>query len=131
MSVKANVLRNAHGDIIVQMEGDLDFDHCVPLRFELQTLMKNNPCVNVTFDLGGMDFIGSSGLCHFAETIKIIKENKNISTKIHVSNISPEFRKLFKLYTLEEIMEEEFEMNTDTTHDLSMQFGNRRRTFEN
>ncbi len=132
MSVKANILRNAHGDIIVQMEGDLNFDHSIPLRREIQDIVHKNPSANVTFDLGGVDFIGSSGLVHFAETIKLVREQKvKHSGKVHVSNVSSEFRKLFRIFTLEEILEEEFDMNTDNTSDLSAQYANRRRTFEN
>ncbi len=131
MSMKANVLRDANGNIIVHMQGDLNYDHSYPLRNELQQIAHNNPNTKITIDLGAIDFVGSSGICHFVETLKIMKENK--SNNINISNVKPEFLKIFKLYSLNEAdyVAELMNFDNDDTENLSSRFANRDQTFEN
>lgn len=131
MSMKANVLRDANGNIIVHMQGDLNYDHSYPLRNELQQIAENNPNTKITIDLGAIDFVGSSGICHFVETLKIMKENKN--NNINISNVKPEFLKIFKLYSLNEAdyVAELMNFDNDDTENLSSRFANRDQTFEN
>lgn len=131
MSIKANILRDAHGNIIVQMQGDLSYEHSIPLRKELDELIGENPQADVTIDLGGIDFVGSSGICHFVETIEHIKNNTSEGRNIGISNLTSEFKKIFKLYTLDEDLFDDFEMDSDETQTIGSQFANRTRTFEN
>ncbi len=131
MSMKANVLRDANGNIIVHMQGDLNYDHSIPLRNELNTIAKSNPNTKITIDLGAIDFVGSSGICHFVETVKILKEN--MKSNISLSNVKPEFLKIFKLYSLNEAdyVAELMNFDNDETDNLSSRFANRNQTFEN
>jgi anti-sigma B factor antagonist len=130
--MKANVLRDALGNITVQMSGDLDYENSMPLRRELHELSIDNPHSKITVDLGGVDFVGSSGICHFVETITILNKKKIENTKISLSNVSGDFKKVFKLYTIEEaeIIWDEFDMDSDETESMNTQFGNRKRTFQ-
>src|SRR5665647_2819041 len=100
MSMKANVLRDANGNIIVHMQGDLSYDNGQPLRIELQSIANSNPHSKITLDLSAIDFVGSSGICHFVETVKYLKETKK--SNINLANVKPEFLKVFKLYSLNE-----------------------------
>lgn len=132
MSMKANILRDAMGNIIVQMQGDLGYENSMPLRTELKQLADENPHSKITIDLGGVDFVGSSGICHFVETVQLI--NKDIEAqKVGLSNVSKEFKKIFKLYTIDEaeLLWDEFGMDSDDTKGMNTIFGNRKRTFEN
>lgn len=132
MSMKANILRDAMGNIIVQMQGDLGYENSMPLRSELKQLADENPHSTITIDLGGVDFVGSSGICHFVETVQLI--NKEIDNqKVGLSNVSKEFKKIFKLYTIDEaeLLWDEFSMDSDDTKGMNTLFGNRKRTFEN
>lgn len=131
MSMKANVLRDANGNIIVHMQGDLNYDHSLPLRNELQNIARSNPNAKITIDLGAIDFVGSSGICHFVETVKIMKENQ--ACNINLSNVKPEFLKIFKLYSLNEAdyVAEIMDFDNDDTENLNTRFGNRNQTFEN
>ena len=133
MSMKANILRDAMGNITVQMQGDLDYEHSAPLRDQLNELSGTNPNAKITVDLGGIDFVGSSGICHFVETVHLINKSKNDYNKMSLSNVSQEFRKIFKLYSIEEaeLICEKFDFDNDDTEALSTQFGARKRTFEN
>lgn len=100
MSMKANILRDANGNIIVHMQGDLNYDHSVPLRNELQNIASNNPHSKITIDLGAIDFVGSSGICQFVETVKHLKESRKAT--VNLSNVKPEFLKIFRLLSLNE-----------------------------
>lgn len=136
MSMKANILRDAMGNIIVQMQGDLGYENSMPLRNELKQLAEDNPHSTITIDLGGIDFVGSSGICHFVETVQLINGEINSSeskkAKVGLSNVSKEFKKIFRLYTFDEaeILWDEFGMDSDDTRNMNTTFGNRKRTFE-
>lgn len=133
MSMKANILRDAMGNITVQMQGDLDYEHSNPLRSQLKQLSSENPHAKITVDLGGVDFVGSSGICHFVESIQLINKKKNDFNKMSLSNVSLEFRKIFKLYSIDEaeLIWDQFELDDDKTSHLASEFGARKRTFEN
>lgn len=131
MSMKARMNRDAQGNIVIQMEGDLHYEHSLPLRQEIQNLINNHPNASISIDLGGIDFVGSSGICHFVETLKIVREeNKRV---IALGNVRPEFRKVFRLYGLEdaEFLAEQFDFDNDETDSLSQRNAARGRTFEN
>jgi anti-sigma B factor antagonist len=131
MSMKANILRDANGNIIVHMQGDLNYDHSIPLRNELQAIASNNPLSNITIDLGAIDFVGSSGICQFVETVKHLKETRKAN--VNLSNVKPEFLKIFRLYSLNEAdyVAELMNFDNDETENLNTRFGNRNQTFEN
>jgi len=134
MSMKANILRDAMGNITVQMQGDLDYEHSMPLRDQLNELSTTNPNAKITVDLGGIDFVGSSGICHFVETVQLINKQKNDFNKMSFSNVGLEFKKIFRLYSMDEadIIWDQFDLDNDETSDLSTRFaGNRKRTFSN
>ena len=133
MSMKANILRDAMGNITVQMEGDLDYEHSNPLRAELKGLAAENPQARITVDLGGVDFVGSSGICHFVETVQTINTGKQNHNKMSLSNVSGEFKKIFRLYNIDEreLIFDQFDFDNDETENLQSSFGARRRTFEN
>lgn len=133
MSLKANILRDARGNITVHMEGDLNYDQSMPIREQITHIVRTNPKAQVTIDLGGVDFVGSSGICHFVETIQILNREKADYAKIKVSNVTKEFKKVFRLYTIEEadLFWDEFDMESDETSEMSTAFGARKRTFEN
>lgn len=133
MSMKANILRDALGNITIQMQGDLDYEHSAPLREQLNELSKENPNSKINVDLGGISFVGSSGICHFVESVQIINQKKNEYNKVTLSNVSCEFKKIFKLYSINEaeVLWDSFDLEDDRTEHLGSDFANRKRTFEN
>ena len=133
MSMNANVLRDALGNITIQMSGDLDYENSMPLRRELNELSVENPHSKITVDLGGVDFVGSSGICHFVETIQLINKDKKSTSKVSLSNVSGDFKKVFKLYTVAEaeLIWDEMDLDSNDTSSMNKTFGNRGRTFQN
>ena len=127
VSMKAHIHTNAHGDIAIRMEGGLDHASCSYLRRELLNLQKRNPMSVITLYMNNLDFVGSSGIGHLVETIKILNQKKSC---IRLSNVKSEFIRVFKLYDLDvlEMMIEEF-VGDDTAH--MGKFANRSKTFQN
>jgi anti-sigma B factor antagonist len=132
MSMKANILRDALGNITVQMQGDLEYEHSIPLRNQLRDLAQENPNAKITVDLGGVDFVGSSGICHFVETIHLLNKEGD-RKQLGLSNVNGDFKKIFRLYSIEEaeLIWDKFDLDDDETSHLNMTFGNRKRTFQN
>lgn len=132
MSMKAQVLRDASGNITIHMEGDLSYDQGPSLRKELQTIATQNPNSKINIDLGAIDFVGASGIGQFVETLKSLRpeEQKN---NVTLSNVKPEFLKVFKLYSLNEAdyIAEIINFDNDETDNLNRRFANRSQTFEN
>ncbi len=130
MSMQAKMIRDAQGNIVIHMQGDLNYEHSIPFRQELQNLATNHPNAKITIDLGAIDFVGSSGICHFVETLKLIKETNKRS--IALDNVKLEFVKVFKLYGLEDadLLAQVLNFDNDETESLN-RIGGKTRTFEN
>lgn len=128
MTMKARVRTDAHGNITIHMEGDLNYENSSPFKTELISLTQENPTSQITLDMHGLDFVGSSGIGLFVDTIKALNENKD---RIRISNVKTEFLKVFKLYDLDLMSVIENEFDTDTTANLSQTFAGRKRTYEN
>lgn len=128
MSLKARVRTDALGNITVLLEGGLDYENGLPLRSQLNDLMNTNPLSEITLDMHGLDFVGSSGIGMFVETLQVLNKKRE---QIKLSNVKTEFLKVFKLYEFDalELMMQQFD--DDETEDLNMRFGNRRKTFQN
>ncbi|MBC96367.1 MAG: hypothetical protein CME63_01350 [Halobacteriovoraceae bacterium] len=128
MTMKARVSTDALGNITVHMEGGLDFENNSPFQQELESLTRENPSSTITIDMHGLDFVGSSGIGMFVDTIKSINRRRE---QIKMSNVKIEFLKVFKLYDMDflEIIEDQFD--DDQTMNLSQRFMGKRRTFEN
>lgn len=127
MAMKAQISTDSTGNIIVHMSGGLDYENSIPLRQELQELTQTNPASTITLDMHGLDFVGSSGIGIFVETLNILNKNR---AQIKLSNVKTEFLKVFKLYNFDafKLMEQEFD--TDETENLNQKFGNRKQTYQ-
>jgi anti-sigma B factor antagonist len=128
MAMKAHVRTDSSGNVTVYMRGDLDYENNSLIKGQLLELLDENPAGTITLDLNNMDFIGSSGIGIFVETIKILNEKRNA---IKLANVHSDFLKVFQLYdksALEYLIER---FDTDETDNLSQLFANRKKTFEN
>lgn len=128
MSLKAQIRTDSIGNITVHMEGGLDFENSMPFRRELQGLIQENPLSTITLDMNGLDFVGSSGIGVFVETIKILNDKKK---QIKISNVKTEFLKVFKLFEFDAMEAMIMDFDNDDTEDLNIRYGNRRKTFQN
>lgn len=128
MSMKARVRTDASGNITVHMEGGLDYENSIPLKRELESLTHENPTSTITIDLNSLDFVGSSGIGFFVDTIRILNDKKD---QIKLTNVSNEFVKVFKLYNLDLMGLIIDEFDKDETEFISQKFANRKNTYQN
>ena len=128
MAMKAQIRTDSQGNITVHMNGGLDYENSLPLRLELQELTTKNPASTITLDMHSLDFVGSSGIGLFVETLQLLNKNKE---QIKLSNVKTEFLKVFKLYNFDAFKLIEAEFDTDETENLNQKYGNRKNTFQN
>lgn len=128
MAMKAQIRTDSQGNITIHMNGGLDYENSLPLRQELQVLTLQNPASTITLDMHSLDFVGSSGIGLFVETLQILNKNKS---QIKLSNVKTEFIKVFKLYNFDAFKLIEADFDSDETENLNQKYGNRKNTFQN
>ena len=128
MAMKAQIRTDSQGNITVHMNGGLDYENSLPLRLELQELTTKNPASTITLDMHALDFVGSSGIGIFVETLQILNKNKE---QIKLTNVKTEFLKVFKLYHFDAFKLIEADFDNDETENLNQKYGNRKNTFQN
>ena len=128
MAMKAQIRTDSQGNITVHMNGGLDYENSLPLRLELQELTVQNPASTITLDMHSLDFVGSSGIGIFVETLQILNKNKS---QIKLSNVKTEFMKVFKLYNFDAFKLIEADFDNDETENINQKYGNRKNTYQN
>ena len=93
--------------IIVSMDGKLDFETAVPLREDLNRIARQakGDCVpkKVIFNFENLDFVGSSGISSFVQTLK--EFNATIPSKPRYCHVKSEFRRVIKAFDEEAVFE--------------------------
>ena len=130
--MKADVTTDSFGNITVLMKGGLNYENTGNLQQELIDLIKTNPTSLITIDMDGVDFVGSSGIGTFVEIVRTLNTQTG-RQRVSLSNVKSEFRKVFKLYTMEEswIEVDDFGMDDNETASISHFYNHKNRTFEN
>ena len=105
MSMKAHTRTDSRGNLTVYLEGGLSFDNISVFKRKLELLLQSNPGSTITLDFYKLDFVGSSGIAFFVETIKEVSQK---SPNLKISNIRSEFCRIFKKHgvNLSEIVTE-------------------------
>jgi len=93
--------------VIVQVEGRMSFETQVPLKDSLEKIIdethRDTAPKKIIFDLSALDFVGSSGISSFVQTLKDI--NQAAPTKPRYCNVKSEFQKIMKAYDNENLFE--------------------------
>ena len=95
MSMKARTRTDSQGNITIYLEGGLSFENISIFQKNLILLLKSNSKSIITLDLYKLDFVGSSGIGFFMESIKKIFQQY---PRLKISNAKSEFSKVFKIY---------------------------------
>jgi anti-anti-sigma factor len=95
--MNAQAKTDAYGNIIISLQGQLTFEMNCTLREELFDLSRSVPQIPIVIDLRELQFVGSSGIGHFVETINKINRKR---MQIRLLHPSEEFRKVFRIYRL-------------------------------
>ena len=80
MSMRARIENDALGNVVVRISGGLDVDNSIPFRQELIEITKKNPTAKITIDMDNVDFVGSSGIGIFVDTINTLIQSATFST---------------------------------------------------
>ena len=92
MVMRAEITKT--GDItIVRLEGQINFEAIHLFRDQCVNKLKGS---KVVFDLGHLNFVGSTGITSFFEIIKDVVEGNLLEPKF--SNVKSEFQKLFQAW---------------------------------
>ena len=87
--------------LVVSMDGKLDFETQVPLREDLHKMLKQHLKTdsvpkNIIVNLENLDFVGSSGISSFVQTLK--EFNHVAPSKPRYCNVKSEFRRVIKAF---------------------------------
>jgi anti-sigma B factor antagonist len=130
MAMSAQIRTDSNGDITVHIKGGLDYENGTPLKNELESLLVENPASLIIIDLHALDFVGSSGIGQFVDTVKLLNSDRP-GPRLRLSNVTNEFLKVFKLYdeNITDFVLKEFD--DDETETLGERFGSKRNRFQN
>ena len=73
----------------------MDFESVDRFQKSLTILLRENPSSIITLDLYKLEFVGSSGIGFFIDTIKNMPQR---SLRIKISNMKSEFYRIFKTH---------------------------------
>jgi anti-anti-sigma factor len=88
---------------IVYMDGKLDFETTVPLRETLNRLATDSVAKKVIFNLERLEFVGSSGISSFVQTLKDF--NQRLPIRPRYCHVRSEFKKIIKAFDDEELFD--------------------------
>ena len=86
--------------VVVTMDGHLDFETHLPLRENLSKIIDNSKTDSVPkkiiFNLEKLEFVGSSGISSFVQTLKDF--NSSSPTRPKYCNVKSEFQRIIKAF---------------------------------
>jgi anti-anti-sigma factor len=86
--------------LIVSMDGKLDFETSMPLREELSKVIRetrtDSSPKKIIFNLEKLDFVGSSGISNFVQTLREFNQASPI--KPRYCHVKSEFQKVIKAF---------------------------------
>jgi len=84
--------------IVISMDGRLNHEIQEPLKEDLRRLVENvktdSAAKNIVFNLEKLEFVGSSGISAFIQTLK--EDNAKSPTKPRYCNVKNEFKRVIK-----------------------------------
>ncbi len=106
MAMKTQFQRS--GDtLVVSIKGKIDFASQETLKEDLYKLLKppktDEVPKNIIFDMGKLEFVGSSGITSFIQTLKDF--NTKAPNKPCYQNVKSEFQKIIRAYDEENAFE--------------------------
>ena len=82
------------------MDGNLDYEMQDPLRENLEEVLadsqKDSVPKKIIFDMKGLEFVGSSGITNFIQTLKDI--NDKAIVKPTYTNVKSEFKRMIRAF---------------------------------
>lgn len=98
MQFSTNIMKN---NLIVTLKGELDHHTSEDVRRKIDQEYFNNNLLNIVFDLGGLNFMDSSGIGLLMGRYKNCKERKG---KVIIVSTSPNIERILKMSGLLKII---------------------------
>ncbi len=96
MTIRATI--SAEGDItFLEFHGKLNFENQQHLREEIADVLQKNR--QVVVDLNGLDFVGSSGITNFIQTIRDVGLELGLMPRF--CNVGREFRRIMDAFHIQ------------------------------
>lgn len=99
MAMKTKV-KQLDDSVIIAMDGNLDYEIQDPLRESLDDVLANSQKdatpKKIIFDLKGLEFVGSSGITNFIQTLKDFNDKAKI--KPTYTNVKSEFKRMIRAF---------------------------------
>lgn len=89
-------IRRDGAAVIVSLEGKLDYETTDLLKDNLQKLHDEATIGQVIFDLGGLQFVGSSGISAFVQALRDF--NTRAVNRPRYTNVKSEFRRIMSAF---------------------------------
>lgn len=89
-------IRKDGDSVVVSLEGQLDYETTDSFRESLLRLERQNGSARVIFDLGQLQFVGSSGISAFIQALRDF--NGRATTKPRYTNVKSEFKKVINAF---------------------------------
>ena len=89
-----------HGQAVVAVTGELDMSTAPELSRSLTDVLDQHPR-RLTLELGGLDFIDSTGLTLLVRTSKRLKEHEG---SLHLAHPTPPVRKVLEIVGLDGLL---------------------------
>lgn len=93
--MKTNIRREGN-TLIVSIEGQLDFETTDNLKANLTQLQSDKTSDRVIFDLGELQFVGSSGISAFVQTLRDFNDKQSIRPRY--ANVRNEFKRIMSAF---------------------------------
>lgn len=90
--------------VIINFEGNLDFESAEPLKENLSRILsatKTDSAAKIIFDLENLEFVGSSGISNFVQTLK--EFNHKTNEKPRYCNVKSEFKRIIKAFDEDQV----------------------------
>ncbi len=104
------LIKKAGDTVVVSMDGKLDFETSGPLREDLSKLLRNtaknaktDTVATIVVDLERLEFVGSSGISSFVQTMK--EFNASAPTRPRYTNVGSEFKQVIRAFDEEALFD--------------------------
>jgi anti-sigma B factor antagonist len=89
--------------IIVSMETETKLNVAISQKFKVEvSKLIDQPGMKIILDLGGLDYIDSSG---FGSLLSVLRTSKNNNAYLKLCNIAPDVMELVKLLQLQTVFD--------------------------
>jgi len=92
-------IRNTDESVIISIDGKIDYetqDEVCGLINRILSNQKNTPSRNIILNFQGLEFVGSSGITQFVQSLKALHQQTDVVPKY--CGVRSEFRKIMKAF---------------------------------